>query len=75
MGLDLTKFYFENKFKNNGKENYGIYRKRVLTIKQSGNYVYVTVSFNQPLTPQLGQSISNKIKELIEDHIIKENCD
>ena len=66
MGLDLTKFYNDNKFKANGKENYGIYRKRVLTIRQTGNYVNVTVSFNQPLTPQLGQGISNKIKEVKE---------
>ena len=42
MGLDLTKFYNDNKFKVNGKENYGIYRKRVLTIRQTGNYVNVT---------------------------------
>ena len=68
MGLDLTKFYNDNKFKANGKENYGIYRKRLLNIKQTGNYVNVTVSFNQPLTPQLGQGISNKIKEIKESN-------
>ena len=64
MGLNLNKFYFDNNFKVNGKETYGVYRKRVMSIKQNGNYINVTITFNQPLTSQLGQSISNKIKEI-----------
>ena len=47
MGLNLNKFYFDNNFKVNGKETYGVYRKRVMSIKQNGNYINVMQNLNK----------------------------
>lgn len=64
MGIDLSKFYQDNNFKKDGKLFYGVYRNRVLAIIEKGNYLKATISFNQQLTRELGQVISNKISML-----------
>lgn len=61
MGIDLSKFYQDYNFKNDGKLFYGIYKNRVLSIVEKGNYLKATISFNQQLSREIGQAISNKI--------------
>lgn len=61
MGIDLAKFFQDNNFKNDGKLFYGIYKNRVLSVIEKGNYLKATISFNQQLSREIGQTISNKI--------------
>lgn len=68
MSKDLTKLLVDNKFKVDKKLAYGVYRERVISFLEKNSQYKVTISFNKQLSREVGQKISDKMRELKEKH-------
>ena len=64
MATELNKFYLDNNFKFDKNFAYGIYNERVLSIKEKGSYVKVSISFNSQISREVGSQVSLKLREL-----------
>ena len=68
MSNDLTGFYQENNFKQDGKMFYGTYKQRSIAITTKTSYTKVSISFNEQILKEAAQRIMNKVAELKRQH-------
>ena len=68
MSVDLTSFYQENNFKQDGKMYYGTYKERSLAITSKSSYTKVCISFNEQILKDAAQKITAKVAELKKQH-------
>lgn len=68
MLSEIKEFLKANNFNKDGKDAYGIYRNRLITVSQKLTTISVSIAFNRAISPETAREVTSKISIIKQQH-------